>query len=479
VLGLFQARWEVMTVIRQSGRAAAILVKWSAATTALAQRSGWKNSVTKRMWRGKVKKSKSQKAKTSKQTLAISQCHKGGWRVEPALRAAGIVSAATIGVFEDAGGFSAFFGVEGLSGGGIRYSYQERNVVYRRPTILGIACVMCVCAVAADRAEGQFFVSRSRSAAWPNRAITSPLLDRMFSRGSCLSHGYRPPCNMFISRSIGTTYCSDGTPFDPFAVGSFPDRFQNSGSLYGTTAVSAALRGGAYVSSNAVDMQAPASYGLTTPMEVWPSDLAPRPIGGWSAGAEPVMASSSYAPAVAMPPPSGEFAQAMWSARQAKLGEPIEAPQPSGPAAVAMQIGDRSFRRGEYALARDDYRRALARDKGDPDVRLALGLAEIASGRWPQASKAIVEGLKKGGDLNPESFDLRKAYGRPGDFEKHRARLEAAAAKSPDDAGLCLLLGYVRYFSGDVAGGRAAWEKYAALPSPDPTIKSYIESLSR
>lgn len=312
------------------------------------------------------------------------------------------------------------------------------------------------------------------------RAITSPLLDRMFTRDHWPTPRWQQGPTI-VTRSIGNTYFSDGTPFDPFAVGSFPDRFQNSAALYGNTAVSSALRGGSYVSSNAVNMQSPASYGLTPPsLEAWPSALTPRQIGGWSAGAEPVMASTAYAsPVQTIPPPNGEFAQAMWSARQAKLGEPIEAPRPGGPADVATRIGNKSFRRGEYALARDDYRRALARDEGDPQIRLAVGLAEFARGRWPQASRAIAEGMKKGPDLDPASFDLRNAYGRPGDFEKHLARLEAAAERSPDDAGLWLLLGYVRYFSGDVAGGRTAWEKYSAMPATDPAVHAYVDSLLR
>lgn len=353
--------------------------------------------------------------------------------------------------------------------------------MYRRSNILGFACVLGVCAGAGDRTEGQV-VSRSRWSGRPMRAITSPLLDRMFGRSGCSWPAQRPACNSIVSRSIGTTYFSDGTPFDPFAVGSFPDRFQNSASLYGTTAVSAALRGGEYVSSNAVNMQAPASYGLTPPsLESWSGALTPRAIGGWSAGAEPVMVTTTALASSAaqmMPPPNGEFAQAMWSARQAKLGEPIEAPRPGGPADMAMRIGDKSFRRGEYALARDDYRRALARDDGDPYVRLALGLAEFARGRWPQASRSIAEGLKRGPNLEPGSFDLRKAYGRPGDFENHLARLEAAAQSSAD-AEPWMLMGYIRYYSGDAAGGRAAWERYAALPQAEPQVKAFINSLAR
>ncbi len=340
-------------------------------------------------------------------------------------------------------------------------------------------CFVGVCAGWTGPAEGQFFVSRSRIGRLGS-PITSPLLDRMFARSSLLAPTCRQTYVPFGGRSLGSNFYSDGTPFDPFAVGSFPERFQNSASLYGTTALSAAVRGSGYVSCNAANVQAPAMYRLTTPsLETHVNELMPRPIGGgWTTGmAGPVTtASPAYVPSA--PPTAGAgFAQAMWTASKTQQLPAIEPPKPSGPADVAMRIGDKSFKRGEYALARDDYRRALARDDDDPNVRLALGLAEFAQGRWPAAAKAVADGLKLEPNLDPATFDLRMAYGRPGDFEKHLARLEAAAAKSPTDAELWLLLGYIRYYSGDAAAGRAAWEKYAAMPTADKQIISYIERI--
>jgi tetratricopeptide (TPR) repeat protein len=342
--------------------------------------------------------------------------------------------------------------------------------VGRRTLIL----FLFACAGGAGSAEGQIFAPRTNVGRLGS-PITSPLLDRMFARTSLLAPTCRQPCVPFGSRSVGFNFYADGTPFDPFAVGSFPERFQNSASLYSNTALSAALRG-TYISSNMANVQAPADYRLTPPsLETHVNELTPHPIGGgWTMG--------TAGPLVTLPPlmtslaPVTTLTQTAW-ARPAQTPMATEIQRPAGPADLAMRIGDKSFKRGEYALARDDYRRALARDDDEPTVLLALGLAEFARGRWPAASKAVAQGIKLGPTLDPTTFDLRTAYGRPGDFEKHLARLEAAAAKTPGDAGLWLLVGYVRYFSGNPAGGRAAWDQYSAMPGADSAIKSYVQNL--
>ncbi len=353
----------------------------------------------------------------------------------------------------------------------------------RRSSILFLLGAAGIVAGLPDRAKGQIFRARTQSTNRLGAPITSTLLDRMFGTGRistpCLS---ARACIPYRGSSIGTNFLTDGTPYDPWLAGSFPDRYQNSGALYGTTALSTTARGLAYVSSNAVDVSAPARYRLTQPaLSTGINELTPRPIGGgWTTDyAGP--AESPLLPPVSSSPPmaAGDFSQALWAAKRSITRTPTISqthPSPGGTASLAKQIGEKSFRRGEYALARDDFRRAIARDANDPSLWLGLGLAEFARGRWSPASKAVAEGIKRSPELDPESFDLRSAYGRDGDFEKHMTRLEAAA-KSDADANLWLLLGYIRYFSGDPTGGQTAWEKYAATPGADPQIISQLDRI--
>lgn len=353
----------------------------------------------------------------------------------------------------------------------------------RRSSILFLLGAAGVIAGLPDRAKAQLFRARAQSVNRLGSAITSPLLDRMFGTGRfstpCLS---ARACIPYRGSSIGTAFLTDGTPYDPWLAGSFPDRYQNNGALYGTTALSSTARGLAYVSSNAVDVGAPARYRLTPPaLDSGINELTPRPIGGGWTTDLVGPAESPFLPPVSSAPPmaAGDLSQALWAAKRSISITPATSqfhPPSGGAASLAKRIGEKSFRRGEYALARDDFRRAIARDAKDPTLWLALGLAEFARGRWSPASKAIAEGFKRSPELDPETFDLRAAYGRDGDFDKHMARLDAAA-KTNAGADLWLLLGYIRFFSGDPSGGSAAWEKYAAMPGADPRIISLLDRI--
>jgi tetratricopeptide (TPR) repeat protein len=150
---------------------------------------------------------------------------------------------------------------------------------------------------------------------------------------------------------------------------------------------------------------------------------------------------------------------------------------------VALGRGDKAFETGRYAEARVEYVRALVVADEDAGVRIALGISEFALGRFEDASRAIREGVVRMPGLARSSLDLRDGYGRPEalrrDFAAHLAALETHVETHGDDAGARFLLGFMRYYSGDRAGGLAAFETYASMAEFDVRVGPFIELARR
>ena len=106
------------------------------------------------------------------------------------------------------------------------------------------------------------------------------------------------------------------------------------------------------------------------------------------------------------------------------------------------------FNQGRYHEAADAFRLAADTHQGDPAARIYSAHALFAIGRYRDA----VPYLKRAFELQPKiaylRYDFREDYGVPGDFEKQLAALESALAASPDNIDRLVLLGYVRYFTG-------------------------------
>ncbi|MBN2563317.1 MAG: hypothetical protein JXQ75_20545 [Phycisphaerae bacterium] len=142
---------------------------------------------------------------------------------------------------------------------------------------------------------------------------------------------------------------------------------------------------------------------------------------------------------------------------------------------IALGRGDRAFEDGRYAEARDEYIQALVLADGDAGVRIALGIAEFALGRFEDASRAVREGVARMPALARSSLDLRDAYGQGGDFAAHLAALEAVVEQNPHSADARFLLGFVRYTSGDRPGGLEILEAYQSMPESDRKVGAFIE----
>ncbi|HWL94488.1 MAG TPA: tetratricopeptide repeat protein [Phycisphaerae bacterium] len=143
---------------------------------------------------------------------------------------------------------------------------------------------------------------------------------------------------------------------------------------------------------------------------------------------------------------------------------------------IALDRGDKAFEKGQYDQARAEYLQALALAGEDATARVALGLAEYALASFDAASSEIRKGVARAPSLAHSAFNLRSVYGNQRDFEAHVRILEDHVGQNPADSESRFLLGFVRYFSGDRAGGVALLETYLADPAHDDSVREFIET---
>ena len=77
---------------------------------------------------------------------------------------------------------------------------------------------------------------------------------------------------------------------------------------------------------------------------------------------------------------------------------------PEGEAVDGLTVGHRLMRAGEYDLALEAFRRAAAQDGITPEIRAALGSANLALGRLGQAEDMLREATKSEAAI-PETWN--------------------------------------------------------------------------
>ena len=111
------------------------------------------------------------------------------------------------------------------------------------------------------------------------------------------------------------------------------------------------------------------------------------------------------------------------------------------------------------------FKLAAETNQGDPAARIYAAHALFATGRYREA----VPFLKRAFELQPKlvllDYDMRDDYGRRADFDSHVRALEAALAQSPSSVERLVMLGYVRYYSGQKD---TAYEPLARVKRIDP-----------
>lgn len=382
----------------------------------------------------------------------------------------------------------------------------------RRLILPLLAAVMLIPAASAN---AQRRTLRALSTAVQNNR--SSLLNQMFSPGGAAFRNASPLVRPHFRQSSRVTiqptpiyrYSSDGTVYDRFSYDSFPGRFA-------MTSITPSTFSAGNVSSNSANVYAPAAYhvpGTPTAAEPAPGTLV---MGGFTSAAG--MTQTDFGGGLVPPPAISEallqirkqrsegipraatvdsalFANTTGSGSAAFMagrdhagtssarprGDSVSAPAPPEAATqqinIALRNGAKAFQRGDYTDARDAYIHAMIMGCNDTRARLGLALADFALGNFREASQAIRAELLHAPHLDRTALDLRKAYGRPEDFDAQLDALRQAAATT-EDVNILLLLGYMRYYSGDRSGGRAAFLDCLADPALDQDLADILRQLS-
>ena len=115
---------------------------------------------------------------------------------------------------------------------------------------------------------------------------------------------------------------------------------------------------------------------------------------------------------------------------------------------IHLNRGLDHFHKGEYQQAAAAFKLAADTHHGDPAARIYAGHTLFAVGQYQQA----ITYLRRAFELQPKiallDYDVRDDYPQNEDFNKHLAALDAAIKQSPNDTNRLLLLGYVRYYTG-------------------------------
>ncbi len=152
----------------------------------------------------------------------------------------------------------------------------------------------------------------------------------------------------------------------------------------------------------------------------------------------------------------------------------IQAERGVGSYQRAIAEGHTAFAAGRYADAARDFLLAARLNQGDPTSRLCGAHALIALGHYEQAAPL----LRRAFDLQPRiaylPLDVRTAYDRPADFQRHLDALCEASTGEPDNAELGSLLGYLYLFSERPEKALGILARGAELEPDDRLIRTLL-----
>jgi hypothetical protein len=134
---------------------------------------------------------------------------------------------------------------------------------------------------------------------------------------------------------------------------------------------------------------------------------------------------------------------------EAKTAEPVPAATSPATEKFLREASER-FKKKDYYEAAVKFRLAALSSPDQAAPLFALGQSLIALGHDDYAAKV----LRKAVNLNPklleETGDVAGVYESQAEYDRVMGELEARAAKSPVDGDARFLLGFERYFAGDV-----------------------------
>ncbi len=142
-----------------------------------------------------------------------------------------------------------------------------------------------------------------------------------------------------------------------------------------------------------------------------------------------------------------------------------------------IEVGDRSFRGGNYRRAEDRYQLAARANEASPWPCVRLSQVAVVRGDYNKAAAYLRDAVAttKGSGWLIEAPDLQSMFGEPGDFSKQIAHLESHLQTHPTDRNAWFVLGAENYFSGRP---RIASDALLRLTdkSPDEALSAFLDA---
>lgn len=134
------------------------------------------------------------------------------------------------------------------------------------------------------------------------------------------------------------------------------------------------------------------------------------------------------------------------------------------------RVGVDSLRRGDYARAESAFRAAIEADPHGLFAHYLLTQAQFSQGSFTQAAVSLDRAARQNPDWVRAPVDVREFYAEPGVF---RGRLLELRTAAQDDPELTFLLGYMAYFSQDLEGALAAFDRHLERHPEDRVARGY------
>ena len=142
-----------------------------------------------------------------------------------------------------------------------------------------------------------------------------------------------------------------------------------------------------------------------------------------------------------------------------------------------IEVGDRSFRGGNYRRAEDRYHLAAKANDESPWPHIRLSQIAVVRGDYNKAAGHLRDAVAttKGVGWLLEAPDIQSIFAEPGDFSKQIAHLESHLQVHPDDRNAWFVLGAENYFSGRP---RIASDAFLRLTdkSPDEALTAFLDA---
>ena len=148
-----------------------------------------------------------------------------------------------------------------------------------------------------------------------------------------------------------------------------------------------------------------------------------------------------------------------------------------GRAEELTEVGDRSFRGGNYRRAEERYHLATKANPDSPVPHIHLAQVALTRKNYQAAANHLREAVtaSRGSGWLLAAPDIQSMYGEPGEFAKQISHLESHLQTQPDDRNAWFVLGAQQYFSGR---SQAAADTFTRLSdrAPDEALSVFIDA---